>query len=39
MVKATFRAAKWAAGDSQREERLLSVLEKTIQQLDDLRKE
>jgi len=39
LVKATFRAAKWAAGDSRREERLLSVLEKTIQQLDELRKE
>ena len=39
LVKATFRAAKWAAGDSQREERLLGVLEKTIQQLDELRKE
>jgi DNA-binding PadR family transcriptional regulator len=39
LMKATFRAAKWAAGDSQREERLLKVLEKTIDQLDDLRKE
>jgi DNA-binding PadR family transcriptional regulator len=39
LVKATFRAAKWAAGDSQREERLLGVLEKTIQELDQLRKE
>jgi DNA-binding PadR family transcriptional regulator len=37
LVKATFRAAKWAAGDEKREERLQAVLEKTIQQLDELR--
>jgi DNA-binding PadR family transcriptional regulator len=39
LVKATFRAAKWAAGDSEREQRLTKVLEKTIEQLDELRKE
>ena len=39
LVKATFRAAKWAAGDSGREERLQAVLEKVIHEIDELRKE
>ena len=36
LVKATFKAAKWAAGDPQREERLTEILEQTKRALDDL---
>jgi DNA-binding PadR family transcriptional regulator len=36
LVKATFKAAKWAAGDAQREERLTEILEQTKRALDDL---
>ena len=36
LVKATFRAAKWAAGDPEREERLAEVLEQAKQALDEL---
>jgi DNA-binding PadR family transcriptional regulator len=39
LVKATFRAAKWAAGNSEREERLQAVLDKVIHEIDELRKE
>jgi DNA-binding PadR family transcriptional regulator len=38
LVKATFRAAKWAAGDAQREERLSEILEQTKRALDDLQR-
>jgi hypothetical protein len=38
LVKATFKAAKWAAGDPQREERLTEILEQTERALDDLRR-
>jgi DNA-binding PadR family transcriptional regulator len=36
LVKATFRAAKWAAGDPEREERLTKILEQTRRSLEDL---
>jgi DNA-binding PadR family transcriptional regulator len=36
LVKATFRAAKWAAGDIEREERLAKILEETRRALEDL---
>jgi DNA-binding PadR family transcriptional regulator len=36
LVKATFKAAKWAAGDPQREDRLTEILEQTKKALDDL---
>jgi hypothetical protein len=36
LVKATFRAAKWAAGDPQREERLTEILEQTKRALEEL---
>jgi DNA-binding PadR family transcriptional regulator len=36
LVKATFRAAKWAAGDSQRQQRLTEILEQAKRALDDL---
>jgi DNA-binding PadR family transcriptional regulator len=36
LVKATFKAAKWAAGDPQREVRLTEILERTRRDLDDL---
>jgi DNA-binding PadR family transcriptional regulator len=36
LVKATFRAAKWAAGDPEREERLAKILEETRRALEDL---
>jgi len=36
LVKATFKAAKWAAGDPQREERLSEILEQTKRSLDEL---
>ena len=39
LVKATFRAAKWAAGDSQREERLREILEQTKRALEELFRE
>jgi DNA-binding PadR family transcriptional regulator len=35
-VKATFRAAKWAAGDPEREERLAEILEQAKRALDEL---
>jgi DNA-binding PadR family transcriptional regulator len=38
LVKATFKAAKWAAGDSQRERRLTEILEQAKSALDDLRR-
>jgi DNA-binding PadR family transcriptional regulator len=37
LVKATFKAAKWAAGDPQREERLTEILERTKRALEELR--
>jgi DNA-binding PadR family transcriptional regulator len=37
LVKATFKAAKWAAGDPQREERLTEILEQTKRTLEELR--
>jgi DNA-binding PadR family transcriptional regulator len=36
LVKATFKAAKWAAGDPQREERLTQILEQTKRALEEL---
>jgi DNA-binding PadR family transcriptional regulator len=39
LVKATFRAAKWAAGDARREERLQAIMEKATHEIDELRKE
>jgi DNA-binding PadR family transcriptional regulator len=36
LVKATFRAAKWAAGDPEREERLAEILEEAKRALDEL---
>lgn len=38
LVKSTFKAAKWAAGDPQREDRLTEILEQTKRALDDLYK-
>jgi DNA-binding PadR family transcriptional regulator len=37
MVKATFKAAKWAHGQSEREERLADILERFRKELDELR--
>jgi DNA-binding PadR family transcriptional regulator len=36
LVKATFKAAKWAAGDPEREKRLTEILESTKRALDEL---
>jgi DNA-binding PadR family transcriptional regulator len=36
LVKATFKAAKWAAGDPKREERLTEILEQTKRSLEEL---
>jgi len=36
LVKTTFRAAKWAAGDPDREERLSKILEETRRALEEL---
>jgi DNA-binding PadR family transcriptional regulator len=36
LVKATFKAAKWAAGDLEREKRLTEILESTKRALDEL---
>ncbi len=36
LVKTTFRAAKWAAGDRDREERLTKILEETRRALEEL---
>jgi hypothetical protein len=36
MVKATFRAAKWAHGRSDREQQLTALIEKVCRELEDL---
>ena len=36
LVKATFRAAKWAAGDPEREKRLAEILEQAKRALDEI---
>ena len=39
LVKATFKAAKWAAGNPKREERLTEILEQTKRALEELYRE
>jgi len=38
LIKATFRAARWADGDHEREGRVAAILERTKQELKDLYK-